>query len=61
MQTMEIYPQPRWKIVRGSKRTDYLPLALLVGIPAVYEPFNYIFIFGGFDSDFRTRSSFAEC
>jgi hypothetical protein len=41
-----------WKIVRRSKGTDYLPLALLVGIPAVYEPVNYVFIFGAFDSGF---------
>jgi hypothetical protein len=41
-----------WKIVRRSQGTDYLPLALLVGIPAIYEPFNYVFIFGSFDDDF---------
>ena len=41
-----------WNIVRRSHGTDYFPLALLVGIPAIYEPFNYVFIFGGFDSGF---------
>jgi hypothetical protein len=41
-----------WKIIRRSQRTDYFPLALIVGIPAIYEPWNYVFIFGGFDSGF---------
>ena len=41
-----------WNIVRRSQGTDYFPLALFVGIPAIYEPFNYVFIFGGFDSGF---------
>jgi hypothetical protein len=43
-----------WNIVRRSRGTDYLPLALLVGIPAIYEPFNYVFIFGEFDAGFPT-------
>jgi hypothetical protein len=43
-----------WNIVRRSQGTDYFPLALLVGIPATYEPFNYVFIFGGFDSGFSS-------
>lgn len=41
-----------WNTIRRSQGTDYLPLALLVGLPAIYEPFNYVFIFGAFDSGF---------
>jgi hypothetical protein len=41
-----------WKIIRRSKQTDYFPVALLFGIPAIYEPFQYVLVFGGFDSGF---------
>jgi len=43
-----------WKLIRRSQGTDYFPLALFVGIPAIYEPFQYNLIFGGFDSGFPT-------
>ena len=43
-----------WKLIRRSQGTDYFPLALFVGIPAIYEPFQYTLIFGGFDSGFPT-------
>jgi hypothetical protein len=41
-----------WNILRRSQGTRYFPLGLFVSIPAIYEPFNYVFIFGGFDSGF---------
>jgi hypothetical protein len=41
-----------WKIIQRSKRTEYFPVALLVGIPAIYEPIQYVLVFGGFDSGF---------
>jgi hypothetical protein len=41
-----------WRLILISRGTDFFPLALFVGIPAIYEPFDYIFIFGGFDSGF---------
>jgi hypothetical protein len=41
-----------WRLIVISRGTDFFPLALFVGIPAIYEPFDYIFIFGGFDSGF---------
>src|SRR5271165_4882610 len=41
-----------WRLIVISRGTDFFPLALFVGIPAIYEPINYIFIFGGFDSGF---------
>ena len=43
-----------WKLIRRSHRTDYFPLALFVGIPAVYEPLQYTLVFGAFDSGFPT-------
>jgi hypothetical protein len=41
-----------WRLIVASRGTDFFPLALFVGIPAIYEPLQYVFIFGGFDSDF---------
>jgi hypothetical protein len=41
-----------WRLIVISRGTVFFPLALFVGIPAIYEPFDYIFIFGGFDSGF---------
>ena len=41
-----------WRLIVVSRGTDFFPLALFAGIPAIYEPFQYIFVFGGFDSDF---------
>lgn len=41
-----------WRIIQRSKQTDYFPVALLFGIPAIYEPFQYVLVFGGFDSGF---------
>jgi hypothetical protein len=43
-----------WKLIRRTQGTDYFPLALFVGLPAIYEPFQYTLIFGGFDSGFPT-------
>ena len=41
-----------WKLIRRSRQTDYFPVALLFGLPAIYEPFQYVLVFGGFDSGF---------
>jgi hypothetical protein len=38
-----------WRLVRRARDTFVFPLALFVCIPIIYEPFNYIFVFGGFD------------
>ncbi|MBV8533848.1 MAG: hypothetical protein JO207_08600 [Verrucomicrobia bacterium] len=43
-----------WKLIRRCQGTDYFPIALFVGIPAIYEPLQYTLIFGGFDSGFPT-------
>lgn len=41
-----------WRLCRRARGTKALPIALFVGIPIIYEPFNFIFIFGGLDSNY---------
>lgn len=41
-----------WKIVKAAKNTAFFPLALFVGIGAIYHPICYWFIFGGYGGDF---------
>lgn len=38
-----------WRLCRRAAGTSVFPLALFLGIPIIYEPFNFMFIFGGFD------------
>ena len=37
-----------WKVARKAMDTPFFPVALYVGIPVIFEPLNYNFIFGGF-------------
>lgn len=39
-----------WRLIRASEGTDYFALALFVGLVIVWEPFNYTFVFGAYDS-----------
>ena len=39
-----------WRLIRASGDFDYYPLALFVGLPLIWEPFNYTLVFGGYDS-----------
>ncbi len=41
-----------WRVCIRARGTKALSLALFVGIPIIYEPFNFIFIFGGLDSNY---------
>lgn len=41
-----------WRLCRRAYRTKAFPLALFVGIPIIYEPFNFLFIFGALDSGY---------
>lgn len=41
-----------WHLCRRAYGTKAFGLALFVGIPIIYEPFNFIFIFGGLDGNF---------
>lgn len=40
-----------WEVIGLAKNTVFFPLALFAGLPAIYRPFEYWFIFGAFDSD----------
>jgi hypothetical protein len=40
-----------WKIIRRAKGTPFFPLALFIGVPAIYKPFSFIVVFGAFESD----------
>lgn len=39
-----------WRLIRKAQNTPFFPLALFLGIPVVWEPFGYFFIFGGFEN-----------
>jgi hypothetical protein len=41
-----------WGLIVVTRGTNFFPLALFIGIPTIYEPLQYILIFGGFDSGF---------
>jgi hypothetical protein len=41
-----------WRLCKRARGTRVFTLALFVGIPIIYEPFNFIFIFGGLDSNY---------
>lgn len=43
-----------WGLARRARGTPYLPMALFVGLPPIYEPFNFVFIFGGFEGSVPT-------
>jgi hypothetical protein len=38
-----------WRLCRRAYGTSAFPLALFIGIPMIYEPFNFVFIFGAFE------------
>jgi hypothetical protein len=38
-----------WRLCQKALGTKAFPVSLFVGIPIIYEPFNFVFIFGGFD------------
>ena len=41
-----------WRLCKQARGTKGFTLALFVGIPIIYEPFNFVFIFGGLDGNF---------
>lgn len=49
---MSIYA---WKLVQRARGTPYFPLALLVGVPVIYEIFFGFFIFGAYKSTVYTN------
>jgi len=38
-----------WRLCRRARGTKVFPLALLVGIPVIYEPFNFVVVFGALE------------
>jgi len=47
------------KLVHRALNTRFMPLAIYVGIWAVYTPFEFIFIFGAFDDNLIALMSYA--
>jgi hypothetical protein len=43
-----------WRLIRATAATPFFPLALFIGIPLIYGPIEYIFVFGGYESGFPT-------
>jgi hypothetical protein len=41
-----------WRLCKKARGTKAFALALFVGIPIIYEPFNFVFIFGALDSGY---------
>lgn len=41
-----------WRLCRRAYGTKAFTLALFIGIPIIYEPFNFVFIFGGIDGNY---------
>jgi hypothetical protein len=41
-----------WRLCKRAKGTKAFTLALFVAIPIIYEPFNFVVIFGGLDSNY---------
>jgi len=41
-----------WRLCLRARGTKALTLAIFVGIPIIYEPFNFVFIFGGLDGNY---------
>ena len=41
-----------WRLCRRAYGTQAFSLALFVGIPVIYEPFNFVVVFGGLDGNY---------
>jgi len=41
-----------WRLCQRARRTEAFTLSLFIGIPIIYEPFNFVIIFGGLDSNY---------
>jgi hypothetical protein len=41
-----------WRLCKRARGTNAFTLSLFVGIPIIYEPFNFVVIFGGLDSNY---------
>lgn len=41
-----------WRLCRQAKDTKCLPFVLFVAIPIIYEPFNFVVVFGALDQNY---------
>ncbi len=41
-----------WRLCKRARGTKAFTLTLFVGLPIIYEPFNFVIIFGGLDSNY---------
>ena len=41
-----------WKLCKRARGTKGLSLALFVAIPIIYEPFNFVAVFGALDQNY---------
>jgi len=41
-----------WRLCKRARGTEAFTLALFLGIPIIYEPFNFVVVFGGLDSNY---------
>ena len=41
-----------WRLCKKARGTKAFTLALFLGIPIIYEPFNFILLFGGLDGNY---------
>jgi hypothetical protein len=41
-----------WRLCKRARGTKSFTLALFVAIPIIYEPFNFVVVFGGLDSNY---------
>jgi hypothetical protein len=41
-----------WRLCKRARNTKAFSVALFVGIPIIYEPFQFVFIFGALDSNY---------
>jgi hypothetical protein len=41
-----------WRLCKRARGTKAFTLSLFVGIPVIYEPFQFVFIFGALDSNY---------
>jgi hypothetical protein len=39
-----------WRLIRASEHSDFYPLTLFISLSLIWEPVNYTFVFGGYDS-----------
>jgi hypothetical protein len=40
-----------WSIIRRSTGTPFFPLALFIGVPLIYKPVGFLFVFGAYEGD----------